>query len=317
MKVISIVTPCYKEEDNVEDCYQSIKTLFAEKLPGFKREHIFCDNASTDQTLAKLRAIAAGDPAVRVIANARNFGPMRSNYNGVMAASGDAVLLFLPADLQDPPELIPEMATLWESGYEIVYGIRATRAEGLLMRTVRKAYYRLISSTSSVAVPPDVGDFQLVDRRIVESMRKVEDAYPYMRIMTFEAGGRSVGIPYHWRERKRGVSKNLLRHLLDQGLNGLVTFTSAPMRIALLSGFVIAALSILYAFANLLIGLIFFREFAQPGIITLIVALFFFGGVQLFFTGLIGEYILAIYSQVRRKPLVTERERINFPRDMS
>ena len=158
----------------------------------------------------------------------------------------------------------------------------------------------------------DVGDFQLVDRRVVDLMRQVEDAYPFMRIMTFEAGGKAVGIPYHWRARKRGLSKNSLLSLLDQGLNGVVTFTVAPMRLALYFGFLIAFLAILYSLLNFILALVFYGTLAQPGILTLIVALFFFGGVQLLFMGLLGEYIVAIYGQVRRKPIAVERERINF-----
>lgn len=312
MRTISVVTPCYNEEDNIEECYRTIKALFDNELPQYRREHVFCDNDSSDRTVEILRAIAAEDKDVKIIVNARNFGPLRSNYNGVMAATGDAVVLFMPADLQDPPELIPDMVRHWENGNEIVFGIRATRAEGFIMRSFRKLYYHLISSTSTVKVPPNVGDYQLADRRVVEAMRRVDDAYPFMRIMTFEAGGKAVGIPYHWRARKRGLSKNSVMALADQGLNGLVTFTAAPVRIALYAGFLIALISILYAIANFVLALVFYGTLAQPGILTLIVALFFFGGVQLFFLGLLGEYVIAIYGQVRHKPLVNERERINF-----
>lgn len=313
MKKISVVTPCYNEEDNVRECRAAVKAVFEAHLQGYECEHIFCDNASTDGTLGILREIAANDPQVRVIVNARNFGPLRNTYNGVMAATGDAVLLFLPADLQDPVELLPEFVALWEQGYEIVYGIRATREEGWLMRSVRNTYYNLLTRFSGMTIPPGVGDFQLVDRRVLEAMRQVDDSNPFMRMMTFECGGRAVGVPYHWRARARGVSKNRLFSLFDQGMNGLVTFTTAPLRIGLLAGFVLASVSLIYAVINLVIGLIFFRELAEPGILTLIVALFFFGGVQLFFMGLIGEYVLAIYGHVRNKPVVFERERINFP----
>ena len=312
MKTISIVTPCFNEEENLNDCHEQIKALFDGPLSGYRREHVFADNCSTDRTVEILREIAVRDSGVKVILNARNFGPMRSNYNGAMAATGDAVVLLMPADLQDPPELIPDMVRHWEAGAEIVYGIRATRSEGLVMKSLRKFYYRLISRFSTIGVPPDVGDFQLVDRRVVEAMRKVEDSYPFMRIMTFEAGGRAVGISYHWRARKRGISKNNMLDLLDQGMNGLVTFTTAPVRIALYFGFVIAFLSVAYAVGNVIAGLFLFGKLAPPGIMTLIVALFFFGGVQLFFIGLLGEYVLAIYGQTRRKPLIVERERINF-----
>jgi glycosyltransferase involved in cell wall biosynthesis len=314
VKTISVITPCYNEELNVRDCYEAVRRIFDERLGGYQREHIFCDNASDDQTVAILREIAERDKAVRIIINARNFGPLRNTYNGVMASKGDAVLLFLPADLQDPPELIPDFVRLWEAGNEIVYGIRATREESRIMRAIRGAYYRVLTRFSEIKVPPGVGDFQLVDRRVVEAMRCVRDSYPFMRMMTFECGGRSIGVPYTWRERKKGFSKNRAAALIDQGLNGLVSFTSAPVRFGLFAGFLISFLSIAYAVINFLIGLIMYRQLAEPGIVTLIVAMFFFGGVQLFFMGMIGEYVLAIYGQVREKPVVFERERVNFDR---
>lgn len=312
MKTISVVTPCYNEELNVRDCHDAVRRVFDQHLQGYRREHIFCDNASDDRTVDILREIAAVDPCVKIIVNARNFGPLRNTFNGVMAAGGDAVLLFMPADLQDPPQLIPDFVKLWEAGNEIVYGIRAVREEGRLMRGVRNAYYRLLTRFSEVNVPPGVGDFQLVDRRVVEAMRSVRDSYPFMRMMTFECGGRAVGVPYTWRERKKGFSKNRAGALIDQGINGLVSFTTAPVRFGLFAGFLISALSIGYAIVNFVLGLLLYRQLAEPGIITLIVAMFFFGGVQLFFMGMIGEYVLAIHGQVRAKPVVFERERVNF-----
>jgi glycosyltransferase involved in cell wall biosynthesis len=313
MKTISITTPCFNEEANVRDCYDAVKALFDGPLSGYAREHVFADNCSTDRTVEILREIAAADPAVKVIVNARNFGPLRSTYNAVLATSGDAILLFLPADMQDPPSLLPEFVKLWEQGYEIVYGIRATRSEGWVMRSIRRVYYRIISKFSYVAFPPDVGDFQLVDRKVLDAMRKTEDAYPFMRMMTFESGFRSVGVRYHWLARKKGFSKNSFFNLVDQGLNGIITFTTVPLRAALFLGTAISILSIVYAFITLLIALLSTGKLAEPGIPTLIVALFFFAGIQIFFMGLLGEYILAIYGQVRKKPMVIERERINFP----
>lgn len=312
MKTISIVTPCFNEELNIRECHAAIKALFDNELKDYRREHVFCDNASTDRTVEILREIAAVDADVKVILNARNFGPLRSNYNGVMAASGDAVLLFMPADLQDPPELVPRFVELWEAGNELVYGIRKIREEGVLMRTLRGLYYRLLTGLSDLSLPPGVGDFQLVDRKVVDAMRHIEDAYPFMRMMTFECGFKAVGVPYKWVERRRGVSKNSLLQLVDQGMNGLVTFTLAPLRLVLFVGFVVAGLSIAYAFVNLVLGLVYFRSLAPPGVMTIITAVFFFGGVQLFSIGILAEYVLAIYGQVRRKPVVFERERINF-----
>jgi len=229
-----------------------------------------------------------------------------------MATSGDAVLLFLPADLQDPPSLLPEFVKLWEVGYEVIYGIRAQRNEGWIMRCVRNIYYRVLTKLSELEMPPGVGDFQLVDRKVIEAMRQIDDPYPFMRMMTFECGFRSVGVPYRWQARRHGKSKNSLLRLIDQGMNGFVTFTVAPVRVTLFAGFIIAALSMVYALLNFLMGLIFFREFTAPGIMSIITAIFFFSGVQLFVIGMLGEYILGIHSQTRKKPVVFERERINF-----
>jgi glycosyltransferase involved in cell wall biosynthesis len=312
MKTISIVTPCFNEELNVRECHAAVRELFEGPLKAYRREHVFCDNASTDGTMDILREIAASDSNVKVISNARNFGPMRSNYNGVMAATGDAVVLFLPADMQDPPSLIPQFVKLWEAGYEVVYGIRKVREEGVLMRSIRGLYYRVLTSLSELAVPPGVGDFQLVDRKVVEAMRHIEDAYPFMRMMTFECGFKAVGLPYTWVKRQRGFSKYTLARLVEEGMNGLVTFTAAPLRLVLFAGFAIATLSLVYALFNLVLGLLYYKRLASPGIMTIITALFFFGGVQLFSIGVLAEYIIAIYSQVRRKPVVFERERINF-----
>lgn len=311
-KTISVITPCFNEEENIRTCYQEVRNLFETALTAYDLEHIFCDNASTDKTAEILRDIAMEDSSVKIIINSRNFGPMRSNYNGVMSATGDAVLLFLPADFQDPPELLPEFVRLWEAGNEVVFGIRAKREEFFLMKFIRKNYYRLISRLSYIDFPPDVGDFQLVDRKVVDAMSRHEDCDPFMRMMTFECGFKSVGVPYTWRRRLLGKSKNRFFHLVDQGLNGLVTFSRVPLRLALFGGFSIAVLSILYALGSLAANLLSNDISIQPGIPTLIVALFFFAGVQLFFVGILGEYVLSIHGQVRKRPMVIERERVNF-----
>lgn len=310
-KTISIVTPCYNEEAGIRECYETIRRMMDEKLPGYAREHIFCDNASTDRTVEILREIAAADRSVKVIVNSRNFGILRNNYNGVLAATGDAVVLFMPADLQDPPDLIPEFVKHWEAGSEIVYGVRAQREESFLMSSSRKMYYQMLSRLSYVNYPPNVGDFQLVDRKVLEAMKRIEDAQPFMRMMPFECGFRATAVPYTWRARKHGVSRNRLAQLVDQGLNGIISFSNAPVRLASLAGFVIAGFALLYTLVVFLMTL-FGYVHSGAGIPTVIVAVFFFGGVQLLFLGLIGEYILAIFNQVRRRPIVFERERINF-----
>ncbi|MBC7578497.1 MAG: glycosyltransferase family 2 protein [Tardiphaga sp.] len=311
VKKISIITPCFNEEASVEECVQTVGRLFAKELPTYELEHIFCDNCSTDRTVDILKEMAKTNRSVKIIVNSRNFGILKNTYNGVLAATGDAVLLFLPVDLQDPPELIPEFVKHWENGYEIVFGLRAEREEGFVIRSARKLYYRLLSRLTYVDYPPDAGDFQLVDRKVHEAMKQIDDAQPFMRLMTFESGFRSIGVKYTWRARKHGKSRNRLSQMFEQGLNGIISFSGAPVRAALLVGFAISFVSIIYSVAILLLAL-FGKVNSPAGIPTLIAALFFFGGVQIFFIGVLGEYILAIYNQVRRKPMVVERERINF-----
>ncbi|MGI6856922.1 glycosyltransferase family 2 protein [Mesorhizobium sp. 1B3] len=310
-KLISIVTPFYNEEDSIVDCVESIRAIFSSELSEYDYEHIFCDNCSTDGTLSILKKIASEDPRVKIIVNSRNFGILKNTYNGVLATSGDAILLFLPVDLQDPPELLPELLRYWRDGYEVVYGMRAQREEHLILKSARKLYYRLLSRLTYVNYPPDAGDFQLVDRKVLDAMRRIDDAQPFMRLMTFDVGFRSKGVKYTWRARKHGKSRNQLSHMFGQGLNGIISFSGAPVRIALLCGFAISALSVVYAFAVMVLTLTG-HVATISGVPTIIAALFFFGGVQLFFLGLIGEYIVAIFNQVRKKPLVIERERINF-----
>lgn len=311
-KVISIVTPCYNEELNVADCYEAVRDLFAGTLVDYDFEHVFCDNASTDQTPGLLAGLAARDPRVKVIFNAGNFGPFRSMFNGLMSTSGDAVVVLLAADLQDPPEVIAEFVKHWEAGYEIVHAVRSQREEGPIMRGVRHVYYRTVRKFAGIDVKADVSEFQLIDKAVVDALRQFDDYYPYIRGMIAYCGFRSIGVPSTWKARKKGFSKNRLYHLIDQGLNGLISLSNLPMRLCMFAGSSMAACTILYAVVNLVVGIVYYRELASPGITTLIVALFFFMGVTLFFLGVLGEYISAIHAQVRRKPIVVERGRLNF-----
>jgi glycosyltransferase involved in cell wall biosynthesis len=315
-KLISIVTPCFNEEEGIIACYEAIKRIFDSELKDYEFEHIFCDNASTDRTVDLLRQVATRDHRVKIIVNSRNFGILKNTYNGVLSTTGDAIVLFMPVDLQDPPELIPTFVKHWKEGYEIVYGIRAKRQENFLLVASRKAYYRLLSSLTYVDYPVNVGDFQLIDKRVLDAMRRIDDAQPFMRLMTFDCGFKSFGVEYTWRARKYGKSRNNLLHMFDQGLNGIISFSGAPLRAAMIIGFLVSGLSLLYAASVFLLTLLGYVQ-SQAGIPTLVVALFFFGGVQLFFLGVLGEYIYAIYNQVRRKPLVIERERVNFDAPVS
>lgn len=310
LKTISVVSPCFNEEENVRACYETVREIFRTQLPGYRLEHIFADNASTDRTAEILREIAAADPNVKVILNARNFGPFRSLFNGLRYATGDAVVVFLPVDLQDPPELIPEMVRHWENGVEIVAGARENREESFALHFCRGVFYQVVNSLSDFEIPKNVGEFQLIDRKVWEAVVDNHDHYPYIRGIIASCGFRRVIVPYTWRARKRGISKNNILRLTDQALNGIFSFTNAPMRLCTFVGFGLSAICLLYAFLALA-SFIFAPHLAPRGTMTIIVALFFLSGVQLAFIGMLGEYVTSIHSQVRRGPIVVERERLN------
>ena len=315
-KLISIVTPCYNEEDNVEACYQAVRDLFDNELSAYDFEHIFCDNASTDDTESRLRDLAGRDKRVRVILNSRNYGAFPSLFNGILATKGDAVLLFLPADLQDPPELIPEFVRRWEEGYEVVYGIRKNREESFPLRSIRKIYYRIVNRLSEITLPLDVGEFQLVDRKVAQALRQFNDYFPYLRGIVASCGFKRIGIEYTWKKRERGKSKVNLYGLLEIGINGIISFSKVPLRLCVFLGFLLSGASILYALGSLLVmvvhKILYDTPIAPKGIPTIIVGMSLLFGIQLFFLGVLGEYIGAIHSQVRKGPLVIERERLNF-----
>jgi glycosyltransferase involved in cell wall biosynthesis len=311
-KKISVISPCFNEEHNVKECYKAVNAVFKEYLSDYDYEHIFTDNSSNDNTVNILRKIAADDKRVKVIVNSRNFGPLKSAFNGVLRSSGDAVLVMLAVDLQDPPELIPEFVKKWEEGFKIVAGSRREREEGIIMRNTRKLFYHLVLKLSYVSIPPYVGEFQLIDKVIVDKLREFDDYDPYIRGMIANCGYETIIIPYKWKSRKKGKSKLKLYQLFDIAFNGMISFSNVPMRGAIVLGTLISITSLTYAIIMLIINIIFYRIIAPPGIATLITALFFFSGVNLLFLGLLGEYICAIHSQVRKKPLVIEKETINF-----
>lgn len=311
-KLLSVVTPCYNEEASIVHCYETVRDVLEKELPDYDYEHIIADNASTDGTLALLRGLATRDKRVKIIANARNFGPMRSHFNALLAASGDVIVVFVPADLQDPPELIPQFVHLWEKGHQVVYGIRAEREESLVMRWLRSMYYGLVSRSSNFHIPPNVGDFQVIDKAVLRALREFGDQYPYIRGMIFYCGFPSIGVPYKWRRRERGKSNNPIPKLIDQGLNGWLTFSNLPLRLAMVAGIAIASLGALYGLIVLIRYTFSNHRLAEPGITALMLALIIFSGFQLFFLGLLGEYVGSINTHTRRHPRVVERERINF-----
>ena len=311
MKTISIVSPCFNEEENVEECYKVVKALFDGPLNKYRREHIFVDNASTDPTVEILKSLAAKDQAVKVVVNSRNFGVYRSTFNGLKYSTGDAVLVMLPVDLQDPPDLLPEFVTLWEQGYEVVAGARSTREEGLIMRSTRKIFYRIVNLLSDFEISPNVGEFQLLDRKAMTALLAHQDQYPYIRGIIASIGFKRIIVPYVWKERKRGTSKHNFMQLVDHALNGIFAFTRAPMRACTIAGLIISTASILFSFLSVI--LYFLRpEIAPRGTTTIITALFFLSGIQMLFIGMLGEYITTIHNQVRGGPMVIETECVNI-----
>ena len=311
MKKLSIITPCYNEEVNVEICAQELKKVMSESLSNYEYEHIFADNASTDSTLMKLRQLAAEDKNIKVISNSRNVGPFRNMWNAMKSATGDAVVPLLPADLQDPPSVIPELVKHWEQGFLVTYGVRANREESLIMRLARGLYYRIIKKFASAVIPLNSGEFLLADKKVIDSILIVDDQYPYIRGLIAQTGVKSASVPYTWVRRERGKSKNSFISLIDQAINGFVSTSRVPARLALLGGFLLSFFGFAYAIFTAIMVLISDGT-APVGIPTIIVGIFLLGGVQLLFLGLIGEYILSIHGQVRRTPPMFEVERINF-----
>ena len=308
-KLISVMMPCYNEAENVEQAYREVRRIF-ENLPQYEYEHIFIDNASTDQTVDILKRLAAEDRRLKIIVNTRNFGHIRSPFHGIMQASGAAVIC-LASDLQEPPSLIPEFLEWWEQGFKMVRGVKSQSEESALMFAIRKMYYNFVNRVSDIKLLKNSTGFGLYDRCVIEELRKIDDPYPYFRGLVSDIGFPSHEIEYTQPMRKRGISKNNFYTLYDIAMLGITNHSKVPLRLATMLGFAMAIASFLIAMGYLVAKLIFWDQFSL-GTAPLIIGLFFLGSVQLFFIGIIGEYIGAIYTQVQKRPLVVEKERINF-----
>ncbi len=310
-KRLSIITPCYNEEENVESCYAAVRAVMADKLPDYDYEHIFSDNASVDRTYAVLRTLAAQDKRVKLIQNSRNIGALGNIFNALSYVTGDATVVMLPADLQDPPEVIPDFVKHWEGGAKIVYGIRTHRQEAWWLRTSRHIYYSLVKKFSNVQLIPDAGEFQLIDRLVLDEIKHVDDYYPYVRGLVARTAMPYACVPYRWGVRTKGLSKATLMVLIDQALNGIISSSKTPIRVCIFLGVLCSALSLLYAILGLILSIVFYGS-VTAGIPTLIVAQFFFNGLILFFFGILGEYVSAIHEQVRRGPAMIPLDLVNF-----
>ncbi len=309
MKNITIVTPCYNEENNIEEVYRQAREVF-ESIQGVTYSHLFIDNCSTDRTPQLLRKLAKEDPNVKVIFNARNFGHIRSPYYGLLQASGDAAIL-LVADLQDPPELMRDFVTRWQDGAKIVVGVKPTSEESALMFAIRRVYYRLATGIANVKLIQNFTGFGLYDRQVLEVLRQIDDPYPYFRGLISEVGFDPVELPYNQPRRTRGVTKNNFYTLYDIAMLGITSHSRVPLRVATIAGFILSGLSLLISLLYLILKLVFWNSFSL-GTAPMVIGVFFFASVQLFFIGLLGEYVGAILTQVMKRPLVIERERLNF-----
>lgn len=309
MQKISIVTPGYNEESNVVELCRRIKDVM-HQLPEYDYEHIFIDNASTDETVAKLKAIAAEDRHLKIIVNSRNFGHIRSPYHGILQATGDAVIM-LASDLQDPPEMILDFVERWKSGFLIAIASKTTSEENGIMFAVRKAYYRLLARVSETSQVENFTGFGLYDKKVVDQLRRFKDPYPFFRGLIAEVGFQRAVIPFKQPKRKKGKTKNNFFTLYDIGMLGFVNYSKLPLRLSAFIGFLVGTVSFFVALAYLIYKLVFWENF-QVGMAPVVIGLFFFSSVQLFFLGIVGEYVGAIYTQVKDRPLVIENERINF-----
>lgn len=310
MKSVSVMTPCYNEEGNVLEVYQRVRAAIASLGPGYVYEHIFIDNASRDKTWEELWELAAADKNVKLIRNTRNFGHIRSPMHAFHQCSGDCVI-GLVADLQDPPEMIPQMVAKWEEGFPVVVCLKTGSDEHGLMYWLRTRYYRLVNRLSGVETYENFTGFGLYDRKVVDAIKEIKDPYPYFRGLIAEMGFPRYEFTYHQPVRIRGITSNNFYSLYDNAMLGITNLSKVPLRLVSFTGFVGAAVSLLLGFCYFLYKLIFWNNFSV-GVAPLVIGMFFLASIQLFSLGIIGEYVGQIHTQIQARPFVWERDRINF-----
>ncbi|PIY30142.1 MAG: glycosyltransferase [Comamonadaceae bacterium CG_4_10_14_3_um_filter_60_42] len=307
-KLISIVTPCFNEVENVDELYRRITAVMA-TLP-YDYEHIFIDNASTDATVSKIKNIALQDKRVKLIVNARNFGHIRSPYYGLLQSSGDACIV-IASDLQDPPEMIADFIAKWEEGYKTVLAVKPESEESIVMSMVRKSYYKFITRISEVPLVQNATGAGLFDRIVINIIKEINDPYPYFRGLLCEIGFPIATVPFKQPRRQRGITKNNFYTLYDLAMLGITNHSKIPLRLMAMGGFLLSLISLILAFGFLVAKIIFWDSF-QLGTAPMLIGIFFFGAIQTFFIGVLGEYVATIHTHIRKLPLVVEIERVNF-----
>ncbi len=309
LALISVVASCFNEEDNVGELYRRVCSVF-ERLGRYRFEMVLIDNASTDNTSSRLRELAAADSRVRVILNARNFGHIRSPMHAILQARGKAIIP-MASDLQDPPEMIEQFIQGWESGYKKVIAVKPVTRENFLVFGMRSLFYRILNRISEIPLIQNATGFGLYDKEIIDQIRKMQDPYPYFRGLVNEVGFDTQIVTFEQPRRLHGITKNNFYTLYDIAMLGITNHSKVPLRIATIGGFLMSAFSLCIGFVYLIYKLLRWNEFAV-GQAPLVIGLFLLFSIQLFFIGLLGEYILAIHRQVLNRPLVVEKERINF-----
>lgn len=309
MKTICIITPCYNEEDNVKEIHNQIDKIFS-KYPNYNYKHLFIDNHSNDNTVAEIKKLCSKNNNVQLIQNSRNFGAIRSPYYGLLQSDADASIL-IAADLQEPTELIHQFIEKWENGYKIVVGVKNKSKESKIMYFIRRCYYKLVSKISDTKLISQYTGFGLYDRKIIKILRKLEDPYPYLRGLISEIGFDIAQVNYTQPRRDKGRSKSNFFVLYEMAMLGITSNSRIPLRIATIAGFALSLISFLISLIYLSLKLIYWNAF-DFGIAPMLIGLFFFSSIQLFFIGMLGEYISFILTRVTNRPLVIEKERINI-----
>ena len=312
-KTISIMVPTYNEEENVFLMYEALKNIFQKELKKYDYEILFIDNKSQDKTRTLIREICAKDKNVKAIFNAQNFGQFNSPYYGLISTTGDCTIS-VAADFQDPVEMIPKFVKEWEKGYKIVIGIKNKSEESKIVYALRSLYYKMIKKFSEVEQIEHFTGFGLYDKDFIEVLKNLDDPDPYLRGIVAELGFERKEIPFTQPKRQRGKSSNNWYRLYDAAMLGITSYTKIGLRLATIVGFIISFLSILVALIYLVLKFCNWNSF-QAGIAPIIIGVFLLGGMQIFFIGFLGEYILNINQRVMHRPLVVVEEKLNFEGD--
>jgi dolichol-phosphate mannosyltransferase len=308
-KLISILSPCYNEEDNIDELYRRVVRVL-DALTDYNFEFLFIDNSSTDNTVEKIKAIIDLDKRIKLIVNIRNFGHLRSPYWGMLQTKGEATIC-MASDLQEPPELIPQFIAAWESGFKLVMGTKPSSTTNPAIHFLRRSYYRMLDGISDVSITRDMNGFGLYDKCVLDEIRKINDPYPYLRGLVCELGFPIKAIEYIQPTRYRGTTKNNFYTLYDMALLGIVSHSMLPIRLSAFTGVFVGLISVLASFVLLIMKIIWWDLFAA-GTASILVLMFMMFGVVMFFIGILGEYIGVIHNFAKRRPIVVEKERINF-----